>query len=183
MNKTYLPVMKRICMELVCTFKSVFRTKGEKVTDNKDIQSVQESAVPSPALKVLDVMVGTWDLKGRDFTTNAEIGGQSTFEWLEGGFFLVHRFRLGYAGKQFAGVEYIGYDEKRRHLRTHVFSNQNPDPLEYTWEVDADTFTNWFGDVGASNRYKGRFSEDKNTLIGQWEWPGGGYEASMTKVR
>lgn len=28
---------------------------------------------PNPALKALDVMVGTWDLVGRDFTTNDEI--------------------------------------------------------------------------------------------------------------
>lgn len=35
--------------------------------------------VPHPALRALDVMVGTWDLKGRDFTTSDEIRGQSTF--------------------------------------------------------------------------------------------------------
>lgn len=67
-------------------------------------------------------------------------------------------------------------------MKTHVFSTQAPDPLEYTWEVDEETFTNWFGDVGASNHYKGKFSDDHNTLIGQWEWPGGGYEATMTRV-
>jgi hypothetical protein len=143
----------------------------------------QQSPKPDPALKVLDVMVGTWDLKGRDFTTREEISGQSTFEWMEGGFFLVHGFNFDYAGRRFAGVEYIGYDEKRGHLRTHVFSTQDPGPLEYTWEVTKDSFTNWLGDVGSTNHYMGRFSEDKNTLIGQWEWPGGGYEATMTKIR
>lgn len=142
-----------------------------------------EQPTPNPALKAFEVMVGVWDLKGPDFTTNAEIHGQSSFEWLEGGFFLVHRFSFDYAGRSFTGVEYIGYDEKSGHLKTQVFSNQGPDPLEYTWEVDEHMFTNWFGDVGSSNRYKGRFSEDRNTLIGQSEWPGGGYEATMTRIR
>lgn len=128
---------------------------------------------PHLALKALEVMVGTWDLAGRDFNTNAEIRGQSRFEWLEGGFFLVHRFHFDYAGRAFTGIEYIGYDEKSGHLKTHVFSNQNPVPLEYTWEVDEITFTNWFGQTGSDNRYKGRFSEDRNILVGQWEWPGG----------
>jgi Protein of unknown function (DUF1579) len=128
-------------------------------------------------------MVGVWDLQGRDFTTNEEIRGQSSFEWLEGGFFLVHRFHISYADRTFAGVEYIGYDEKSGHLKTHVFANQGSDPFEYTWEVDENSFTNWFGDVGSKNHYKGTFSEDHNTLIGQWEWPGGGYEATMTRIK
>lgn len=142
----------------------------------------QQVTKPNPALKALDVMVGTWDLSGRDFTTNEEIRGQSTFEWLEGGFFLVHRFSINYAERTFTGVEYIGYDEKSRHLKTHVFANQSPEPFEYTWEVDKNSFTNWFGDVGSENRYQGTFGEDHNTLIGQWEWPGGGYEATMTRI-
>lgn len=143
----------------------------------------QPSSRPNPALRALDVMVGIWDLKRRDFTTNAEIRGQSTFEWLEGGSFLVHRFHFDYSGRKFTGVEYIGYDEKSEHLKTHVFSNQNSDPLEYTWEVGEATFTNWFGDVDSTTHYKGKFSEDRNTLIGQWEWPAGGYEATMTRVK
>jgi hypothetical protein len=152
------------------------------MTDNNDIQAEQPST-PNPALKALEEMVGTWDLKGRDFTTNEEISGQSTFEWLDGGFFLVHRFNLDYAGRKFVGIEYIGYDEKSRQLKTHVFSTQGPGPLEYTWEVDENTFINWFGDVSSENHYKGKFSEDRNTLIGQWEWPGGGYEVTMTRIR
>lgn len=152
------------------------------MTEEMISAQAQQSPQPNPALNALEIMVGVWDLKGRDFTTNAEIHGQSTFEWLDGGFFLVHRFNLDYAGRKFAGVEYIGYDEKSGHLKTQVFAH-NPDPLEYTWEVDEHTFTNWFGDVGSSNRYKGKFSEDRNTLIGQWEWPGGGYHATMTRIR
>jgi len=143
----------------------------------------QQSPRPDPALKALDIMVGTWDLRGRDFTTKEETSGQSTFKWMEGGFFLVHRFNFDYAGRRFAGVEYIGYDAKSRHLKTHVFSTQDPNPLQYTWQVDEESFTNWLGDVGSDNHYTGSFSEDRNTLIGRWEWPGGGYEATMLRVR
>jgi len=38
---------------------------------------------PNPALNALEIMIGVWDLEGRDFTTNEVIQGQSTFEWLE----------------------------------------------------------------------------------------------------
>ena len=88
----------------------------------------------------------------------------------------------GFARRKVAGVEYIGYDEKSGHLKTHVFGNLGPDPLEYTWEIGEDPFTNWFGAVGSPSHYKGKFSEDRNTITGAWEWPGGGYEATMTRV-
>lgn len=152
------------------------------MADRDDPQAEQLSSGPHPPLRALDVMVGVWDLAGRDFTTNQEIRGQSTFDWLEGGLFLVHRFSFDYAGRAFTGVEYIGYDERSEYLKTHVFSNQSPGPLKYTWDVDEHTFTNWFGDVGAHNHYKGKFSEDRNTLTGQWEWLGGGYKAVMTRI-
>ena len=54
--------------------------------------------------------------------------------------------------------------------------------LEYVWEVGEDTFTIWGGEVGSPASFKGRFSDDRNTISGRWEWPGGGYEATMTKV-
>lgn len=136
---------------------------------------------PNPALKALNIMVGTWDLKGHDLSTREEVHGRSTFEWLEGGFFMVHRFHFDYAGRAIAGIELIGYNEQSRQLKTHVYSTDGPEPLEYTWELDDKTFTNWFGEAGADDHYKGQFSEDKNTLTGQWGWPGGGYEATMKK--
>ena len=152
------------------------------MTEDSPKSQDPQTPKPHPALRALEVIVGVWDLKGRDFTSQEEIRGQSTFEWLDGGFFLVHRFHFDYAGRLFKGVEYIGYDEKSRHLKTRVFSNQGPDALQYTWEVDEKTFTNWFGDVGSDTHYAGKFSEDRNTLIGEWEWPGGGYAATMTRV-
>ena len=41
----------------------------------------------------------------------------------------------------------------------------------------------WFGDVCAFNHDHGKFSEDRNLLIGRWEWPGGGYQSTMVRVR
>ena len=44
---------------------------------------------PDPALKHLEKLVGTWELKGRTLnSTEDNITGWTTFEWLPGGFFL-----------------------------------------------------------------------------------------------
>jgi hypothetical protein len=131
---------------------------------------------PNPALKAVRIMVGRWDIKDHDSTTNAAIRGQSSFEWLEGGFILIHRSGFDYPGRKLSGVEFTGCDEKSGLLKTHVFSSENPVPLEETWHVDEHSFTNWFGDMGALHQYKGTFSEDRKTLVGQWESPGAAME-------
>ena len=43
------------------------RTEGETVmADDNDAQANQRAPQPDPPLKSLGVMVGTWDLKGRE---------------------------------------------------------------------------------------------------------------------
>ena len=136
---------------------------------------------PSPALQALDRLVGTWDVSG------PEIRGRVTFAWMEGGFYLVQRVDIDHAGHEITGTEFIGYDEANGGLRSYFFSNHGPGPfgrvaLEYVWEVGDDALTIWGGFAGSPARYKGEFSDDRNTVTGAWEWPGGGYEATMTRA-
>jgi hypothetical protein len=52
---------------------------------------------PDPALRRLDLFVGRWSMKGHFVGSDEEsIGGETTFRWLPGGFFLeaVHRAGL-----------------------------------------------------------------------------------------
>ena len=142
---------------------------------------------PHPALRSLDGMVGTWEVNGREFGTDAEIQGTVALEWMEGGFFVIQRVDTNDAGRRISGTEYIGYEAENANLRSYFFSNEGPGPfggvaLEYVWEVGEDTLTIWGGFVGSPGNFKGTFSDDRNTITGRWEWPGGGYEATMTRV-
>src|SRR6478752_6534376 len=70
--------------------------KGGQITmtgnsDNSNTQP-QQPPTPNPELKRLERLVGTWKVFG------PEIDGQVTFEWLDGGFFLVQRFDLDHNG-------------------------------------------------------------------------------------
>jgi hypothetical protein len=49
------------------------------------------TAMPDPRMRVLDPLVGGWTLHHVDLTTGEEWGGQHTFEWLAGGFYLSFR--------------------------------------------------------------------------------------------
>ena len=71
-----------------------------------------------PALRTLDVMVGTWHVHGRDAVTGAEVRGQVTFDWLDGGQFLVQRVEIDHAGLRITGTEYVGYDSESDSLRS-----------------------------------------------------------------
>lgn len=156
--------------------------------DSANAPAAQQPPTPSPALRALDVMLGTWDLRGRDLVTDGEIRGRLRFEWLEGGFYLVQHVEIDYVGRKIKGTEYVGYDRESQQLRSYFFSNDGPSPfggvaLEYVWEVDDDTITIWGGYVGSPAKFQGRFDPDRNSGFGRWEWPGGGYEATMTRVR
>ena len=142
----------------------------------------RQASGPNPALKQLDVLVGTWDVKGPD------VAGTVVFEWMEGGYYFLQRTDLDHAGNRIKGIEYIGYDPSNGTLRSYFFGNQAPGPfakvaLEYVWEVGDDSLTIWGGEVGSPAAYKGTFSDDHNTVSGHWEWPGGGYESNMTRAR
>ena len=156
--------------------------------DTDDAQAHELPLQPNPALKSLKVMVDTWDLKGRDSGTDGEIRGQVAFEWMEGGFYLVQRVDIDFVGRRITGTEYIGYDESNKVLKSYFFSNTGPGPfgsvtLEYVWDIGDDALTIWGGFVGSPANFKGKFSDDHNTITGRWEWPGGGYEVTMTKAK
>ena len=44
-----------------------------------------------PALNAFDVLIGTWDTDGRHRLFDEVVHGTTTFEWLEGGHFLIQR--------------------------------------------------------------------------------------------
>ena len=72
-------------------------------------QAQQQPPERNPALKRLDVLAGTWNLKGRESGPYGEIYGQVRFEWLEGGYFLVQHVDINHIGHHVKGIEIIGY--------------------------------------------------------------------------
>jgi hypothetical protein len=55
--------------------------------------------------------------------------------------------------------------------------------LDYTYELEGNTLTIWFGERRSPPYYRGTLSEGGNKLTGAWHYPGGVYEAISTKVR
>ena len=137
---------------------------------------------PNSDLKGLKKLVGTWKQSGG-------VNGEISYEWMEGGFFLMQRVDLEQYGQQIKGVEIIGHlqpfgEAPSNEIRSRFYSSLDGMTLDYVYEVEGDTLTIWGGEKGSPAYFKGQFSEDGNTLSGNWVYPGGGgYEAISTRIK
>ena len=147
----------------------------------------QKLPQPDPALKRLDVLIGTWDLKGRTLNASEDnITGWNTFEWLPGGFFLKSMGEINFNGVIFQSLEIIAYDPVTDSFPSIVYSSMSGNILQYYWDVRGNMIIH----ADASSIYTGTLSEDGNTLSGGWrpkegkqQTPENSYDAIMTRVK
>lgn len=148
--------------------------------DDTTTQDQQQHPEPQPDLKQLNRLVGTWEVSG-----GAE--GEVTYEWMEGDFFLLQHVDLEQYGQPSSGIEIIGHEQKfseepSEDIHSRFYDNMG-NTLDYVYELDGDTLTIWGEEKGSPAYYKGTFSDDGDTVIGEWVYPGGGgYESTMTRV-
>jgi hypothetical protein len=147
------------------------------LTDNE--QAMPSFPEPSAALQELgERLCGRWEVSG-----GAE--GEVSYEWLEGGYFLVQRVDLRQHGMQIRGVEIIGNDRPfgsppSEEITSRFFDNHG-NTLDYVYELEGDLLTIWGGEKGSPAHYKGTFEGRK--LSGAWVYPGGGgYESTAARV-
>ncbi|MEZ4671106.1 MAG: hypothetical protein R3E39_24645 [Anaerolineae bacterium] len=144
--------------------------------------SVQELSIPSPAMRNLDRLVGTWEISG------PSINGQVEYEWMEGCYFLCQKFDLIHDGRVVKGIEIIGHsrefgsEKPGNDINSHVFDTVG-NTLNYVYELEDNVLTIWGGAKNSPAYYKGTFSTEGDTVRGEWVWPGGGYQSNMTKLK
>ncbi len=67
------------------------------MADNSYTQDTQQLPKPNLDLKSLDRLVGTWNVSGG-------AKGQVSYEWMEGGFFLIQHVDLDSEGRNIKGI-------------------------------------------------------------------------------
>ena len=138
-----------------------------------------KAPTPNPGLKALAKLVGTWKVSG-------DTKGELSYEWMDGGFFLVARGNTEQGGQRTKHVEIIGYDHEAGGAPSDVMTSRlytdRGDTLSYTHEVDDKGVTTWFGAKGSPSSFKARWVDD-DTLSGAWEWPGGGYKLTLSRIK
>lgn len=134
----------------------------------------------SDAVVALGRLVGTWRVTGGAV-------GTVTYEWLEGGYFLLQRVALEQYGEKATGMEVIGQlrpfqEEPSEHIHSRFYDSRG-NTLDYVYELTGDELTIWAGAQGSPAYFRGRFSHGDDVLDGSWVYPGGGgYDSVMTRV-
>ncbi len=135
---------------------------------DRNEQTPMQPPGPDPALKALDMFVGTWQVTGRTLGAEEDnVAGTLRFEWLPGGFFLQQHVELDFGGMQIEGLELIGYNADTGRFPSTVFSNMFGQPIPYEYEVDGRAVTIRTELAGGAT-YTGSFSDDGDTASGGW---------------
>ena len=122
-----------------------------------------------PEHDLLNSLIGKWMTEGETIPNDAspalKIQASDIYEWVPGGFFVVHT-AYGRIGEQsVGGVELIGYDQRAGVFRTHFFDSQgNVSTQELTFR---DAVWTW---RGAHTRARGVLSKDGTAMPTRHEW-------------
>lgn len=130
------------------------------MTENNDLRTAQQSTAtvqsglighlvqPGPEYHRLEVFLGKWINQGstvaRADAPPVKILTSDMYEWVPGGFFILHTAYGRIGDRDVGGVEIIGYDAASQTYRTHFFDSQgNISSQELT--SSGDTWT-WMGE-------------------------------------
>ena len=141
-------------------------------------RSKERNDVPQiPALQMdcFEALIGTWELEvsfeaGYFRPDSPAIkcrGARTTFDWLEGRFFLMQRFTCDHPAAP-SGIAIIGRGNATGELEQHYYDSRGSARV-YRTSCDARTWRVWRENSGGWERYVGVISEDRREIVGAWE--------------
>ena len=129
------------------------------------------------AYRQLDAFVGHWSMEGQQYDSPfgppAKITALNTYEWLPGGFFLVHRLEGRLGGQEMACIEVMGYDASSDTYSTHSFYNDGSTNLWQSNERNGSrTLTGHWRKAGEDLKVRCTtvFAEDCQSMTANWEY-------------
>jgi Protein of unknown function (DUF1579) len=142
------------------------------------IQSLQPSLTLSAELQLLNVFVGQWQTEGLSYGSGqarenpydspVRWSGAETYEWLPGGFFLVHHFEAQIGDAVYNAAEIIGYDASSQTYPVRAFGNYGSihssmlSVCDGAWTLSTPGIRGTFV-----------FSDDGNTITNHLDWLSG----------
>jgi hypothetical protein len=118
-----------------------------------------------PALEPFDALIGTWDTEATHPAVDAVVPGTITFEWLEGGHFLVMRSRNEH--ETFPdGISVIGAPEGGEGLVLEYFDSRGV-RRTYGIAIEDGVLRIWRDADGFDQRFTADL--DRNGFTGQWQ--------------
>jgi len=137
----------------------------------------KQPATPGPEVARLGVFVGKWKTEGQQhegpFGPAARFTAVESYEWLPGGFFLVHRLDGTFGDAEAACIEVTGHDAELRHYTACTFYNNGTTNEWHLRERDGAWTLTGTWDVHGEEmqvRCNTLFSENGHTMTATWEY-------------
>jgi hypothetical protein len=128
----------------------------------------QEAAKPNPALEPLSVLVGTWNTVGtHPLVPGTTFHGRTTFDWLEGGAFLIMHSQIDEPGIP-SGIAVFGSDDTTGECSMLYFDERGVS-RRYEASLRDGVWRWWRNAPGFSQRFTGTISADGRTIVGRGE--------------
>lgn len=123
----------------------------------------------------LAVLTGQWEMEATfeagyfspDSPAITGRGAQTTFEWLDGRFFLTQRFTSEQPAAP-SGIAIIGAGPEPGTFTQHYYDSRGV-TRSYQMALDGRTWKLWREAPGFWQRYTGLIAGDGNTITGAWE--------------
>jgi hypothetical protein len=130
--------------------------------------SLQQASIPNPALEPFRVLIGNWTTTGTHGLVQYTIlHGRTSFEWLEGGAFLMMRSEID--DPRFpSGIAIFGSDDSEKEYYMLTFDERG---VSRKYEVTLrDNLWKWWRNAsGFFQRYEGTIVDGGNTIISKGE--------------
>jgi hypothetical protein len=116
------------------------------------------------ALDQLDALVGEWDTAATHPMIEGVVSGRSTFEWLTGRRFLIHRSEIQ-PGQVPSAIWIVGGDDTRGTWPMHYFDSRGVTRV-YQMTFEGGLWKFWREHPGFSQRFTGSFEDGGRTIRG-----------------
>src|SRR5919199_837214 len=127
-----------------------------------------EAAQPNAALDPFRVLVGAWNTVGtHPLVPGTTFHGRTTFDWLEGGAFLIMRSQIGEPGIP-SGIAIFGSDDTTGECSMLYFDERGVS-RRYEVSLRDNVWTWWRNAPGFSQRFTGEVAADGHTIVGRGE--------------
>lgn len=127
-----------------------------------------KALISNPALKPLEVLVGDWQTSGsHPYLPNTTLLGRVSFEWLEGGAFLIMRSEID--NPKFPdGVEIFGSDDAAKEFFMLHFDERGTS-RKYNVSMTGKQLKWWRDEPSFSQRVTITIEDDGNKMVSKGE--------------
>ncbi len=145
--------------------------KNKSAVPKANAQIQQPLSKSNPSLERLGVLAGEWNVEFSSMSfhpdPSAVVRGHASFEWLEGGAFMIE-YSEAFDSEAPRGTVIIGPDDAAGMYCMLHFDSRGVSRI-YQMSLSGDTWKIWRDFPGFSQRFTGIFGEDDKTIHARWE--------------